>query len=71
MQSNISAGLPGTSAKTIAVNGGNLQNIAAQQYGDATLWPAIAKINGLSDPNLPAGAMTLQIPSPSVAQGGL
>ena len=71
MQSNISAGMPGASAKTMAVNGGNLQSIAAQQYGDATLWPAIAKINGLSDPNLPAGAMTLQIPSPSVARGGL
>jgi hypothetical protein len=71
MQSNISAGLPGASAKMLAINGGNLQSIAAQQYGDATLWTSIAKVNGLSDPNLPAGAMTLQIPSPAVANGGL
>ena len=71
MQANIGAGMPGASENTIAINGGDLQAIAAQQYGDATLWPAIAKINGLSDPKLPAGALTLQIPSAAVAQGGL
>jgi len=71
MQSNIAAGSPGASAKLIAVNGGNLQSIAAQQYNDATLWPAIAKLNGLTDPVLSAGAATIEIPSMAVAQGGL
>ncbi len=71
MQANVAAAMPGASAKTMPVNGGNLQAIAAQQYGDATLWPAIAKINGLTDPMLPTGPMTLQIPSASIAAGGL
>lgn len=71
MAKNINAGTPGASAKLIAVNGANLQAIAAQQYNDATLWPAIAQINGLSDPNVPAGARTLQIPDAAVARGGL
>lgn len=71
MQSNVAAGLPGASTKLMAVNGGDLQAIAAQQYGDATLWPAIAQVNGLSDPLLPGGPMLLQIPAQSVAQGGL
>lgn len=71
MQSNIAFGSPGASAKLIAVNGGNLQTIAAAQYKDATLWPAIAKVNGLSDPMLAPGTGTLEIPSMAVAQGGL
>ncbi len=71
MKANIAAASPGASAKTIQVNGGNLQTIAAQQYGDATLWPAIAQVNGLTDPMLAGVAQTLQIPALSVAQGGI
>jgi len=71
LSKNVQAGLPGSSARLIAVNGGTLQQVAAQQYGNASLWGAIAQVNGLSDPMLPAQAMTLQIPSASIAAGGL
>ena len=51
----------GPTAKTITVGGGSLQQIAAQQYGDATLWPVIAQANSILDPKL-IGINTLIIP---------
>lgn len=63
MQANVNQGSLSSSNRTIQVTGGNLQNIAAQYYGDATLWPAIAKANGLTDPVLPSSSLTLIIPS--------
>ena len=51
----------GPTAKTITVGGGSLQQVAAQQYGDATLWPVIAQANNISDPQL-TGINTLIIP---------
>lgn len=63
MQANIKAGSPATTNTQMEVVGGNLQNIAAQVYGDATLWPKIASANGLLDPVLPSTPMTLQIPA--------
>ncbi len=51
----------GPTSKTIQVGGGTLQQIAAQEYGDASLWPVIAKANNISDPVI-TGIKTLIIP---------
>lgn len=51
----------GPTTKTVTVGGGTLQQVAAAQYGDATLWPIIAQANNLTDPQL-SGITTLTIP---------
>ena len=48
-------------SKKITVSGGNLYQIAAQEYGDAMGWVQIAQANGLADPEL-VGLVTLTIP---------
>ncbi len=48
-------------AKTITVGGGTLQQVAAQQYGDATQWQTIAQANNLTDPVI-SGIHDLTIP---------
>ncbi|MDE1139978.1 MAG: hypothetical protein PW999_10045 [Paraburkholderia tropica] len=50
-----------SSGRTITVGGGNLFDIAAKEYGDASAWTQIAQANNLSDPTL-AGVSTLIIP---------
>jgi hypothetical protein len=55
---------------TLAVAGGNLYQIAEQQYGDATAWTAIAKANGLTDPFI-QGSAILTIPPLSDQSGGI
>lgn len=62
MQANMHSIQAPTSPKTVTAGGGNLYQIAAQQYGDASRWTDIAKANGLSDPNL-TGFKTLVIPA--------
>lgn len=47
---------------SVNVTNPNLFSLAAQYYGDATQWQAIANANGLSDP-LPIGQHSLTIPS--------
>lgn len=49
------------SAATITVAGGDLFQIASQQYGKAQAWTTIANANGLSDPQL-NGIETLAVP---------
>ena len=49
--------------------GGNLFELAARLYGDATLANVIAQANGLSDPFL-VGTVTLVIPVPDVSRAG-
>lgn len=44
------------------VSGGNLFEIAAQEYGDHTLWSLIARANRLRDPFL-TGTLDLVIPN--------
>lgn len=56
-----------TSMKTA---GGNLYDIASQQYGDATSWTSIAKANGLTDPDL-SGVQTLIVPTQPDTAGGI
>ncbi|HEV2917559.1 MAG TPA: hypothetical protein VGW78_07500 [Candidatus Babeliales bacterium] len=50
MQTNVYLIAQGATGQTITVNYANLFQLAAQYYGDATLWTAIAEANGLSDP---------------------
>lgn len=54
------------SPTTVAVVGGNLFQVANQQYGDATAWTGIARANGLTDPFV-SGVKVLKIPQ--VADG--
>lgn len=62
----------GATGLILYVNGGSLFQIAAQQYGDATLWTNIALANGLTDPQLPVGvSLTLIIPPQTTNTGGL
>lgn len=58
------------SENTITVAGGNLFQIAAAQYGDATDWTAIAAANGLTDPVI-QGVETLTIPASGGQSGGI
>lgn len=60
----------GTSANTVTQAGGTLFDVAAQQYGDATAWPSIARANKLTDPQL-TGVNTLIIPNNPMSGGVL
>lgn len=57
-------------SRTVTVAGGNLFDIASQQYGDATSWTAIAKANGLSDPVV-TGVNSLVVPITPDTAGGV
>lgn len=58
-------------AGSLVIAGGNLMQIAANQYGDPMAWTGIANANGLSDPTL-TGVNTLVIPvSPDTTNGVL
>lgn len=61
-----------SSARTINVSGGNLYDIAAKEYGDASAFTQIMLANGLSDPTI-TGNMTLVIPPYNrvAANGGI
>lgn len=50
MARNINLISQGAQGQTIIVANANLYQLAAQYYGDATKWTAIAQANGLSDP---------------------
>lgn len=50
-----------STGQTVSSAGGDLQKIAAAQFGDATAWPLIAQANGLQDPQV-QGLQTLVIP---------
>ncbi len=69
MSANIAA--IGSGSGSLALGGGNLFSIAAQQFGDANAWTAIAQANGLTDPQV-SGITTLIIPAkPGVSSGGI
>lgn len=59
---NVRTGQTADGLKTVTLSGGNLYQIASDQYGDATKWDSLATVNGLSDPNL-SGINTIAIPS--------
>jgi nucleoid-associated protein YgaU len=58
--------------KTITVTGADrsLFHVAARQLGDATEWVRIADANGISDPMIAPGAVTLTIPDPTPVKSG-
>ena len=60
-----------TNATTVTTAGGSLYDIASQEYGDPTSWTAIAKANGLSDPELVNNIDTLTIPGAPDTAGGV
>jgi hypothetical protein len=58
------------SPNTVATAGGNLFQIASQQYGDPNDWTAIATANGLTDPFI-QGNQVLTIPLAPGDSGGI
>lgn len=70
LQKNVSMLQSGSSNRTITVINGDLFKIAAQEYGDAMLWSAIAQANNLFDPIVP-GPITLTLPNNPRETGGL
>lgn len=56
--------------RSVPVSGGNLMDMAALQYGDASAWTGIAKANGLNDPVL-NGLQTISVPLRADNAGGL
>lgn len=62
LNKNVSSGQTADGVRTVTLSGGNLYQVASDQYGDASLWSSIASVNGLSDPQL-SGINTLTIPS--------
>jgi hypothetical protein len=69
IQTNLNA--LGASGARVIVAGGDLYGVAADAYGDATAWVDIARVNGLTDPEID-GIQTILIPPiPSKADGVL
>ena len=62
LNKNVSSGQTADGVRTVTQSGGNLYQLASDQYGDATLWSSIASANDLTDPQL-SGINTLTIPS--------
>lgn len=61
IQGNLNLINSAPNAQVITVISGNLFQLAAQYYNDATQWVYIAKANNLSDPYI-TGTKTLIIP---------
>lgn len=71
IQDNLNLIQQGAAGISITVNGGNLYQLAAQYYNDATQWTTIAQANGLDDPFLPPGTeIKLVIPSQTKTNTG-
>ncbi|MBN7122903.1 hypothetical protein BSU01_14460 [Erwinia billingiae] len=62
LNKNVSSGQTADGVRSVTLSGGNLYQVASDQYGDASLWSSIASANNLSDPQL-TGINTLTIPS--------
>ncbi len=70
MSSNLSLINGPANARSIAVSATSLYRVAADQYGDATAWSAIAKANNIVDPEIP-GVSVLTIPNSPNLTGGV
>jgi nucleoid-associated protein YgaU len=68
LMANLSA--VNSSPNTVNTAGGNLFQIAQEQYGDPTDWTAIAAANGLVDPEV-QGVQSLIIPPQPGSTGGI
>lgn len=72
MQTNVDLIAQGANGAIITVNGANLFQLAAQYYGDATLWTAIANANNLTDTVIqPGTVLTITIPANTTTSGGI
>lgn len=63
-------GTIGSGTRTLTQAGGNLFSAAQKAYGDATAWTALAKANGMTDPQI-SGVANLSIPSSPNQNGGV
>lgn len=70
MSRNVTMASQQTSLRTVQSAGGTLFDVAAAEYGDATLWTAIAKASKLKDAVL-SGVNTLTIPARPAQSGGV
>jgi hypothetical protein len=61
LNKNINAGLMSGGGRSVTQAGGNLYQVASEQYGDASRWVSIAEANKIADPQL-SGIQTLNIP---------
>lgn len=61
LNKNVTSGQAANGVRSVTLAGGNLYQVAAEQYGDASLWTSIADVNNLDDPQL-KGIQTLSIP---------
>ena len=68
MSTNL-AGLT-SGVKTVTMAGGNLYDLAAKEFGDATQWANIARANNLADPVI-TGVQEIQIPAAPDTSGGV
>lgn len=62
LNKNVNSGQTADGVRTITQSGGNLYQVASDQYGDVSLWSSIASANALTDPQL-IGINTLTIPA--------
>lgn len=62
LNKNVNSGQAAGGLKAVTLSGGNLYQVASEQYGDVSLWTSIADANDLSDPQL-SGIHTLKIPT--------
>lgn len=60
----------GASGSYVVMAGGDLYQLAAASYGDATAWAQIARVNGLTDPVID-GLMTVLVPPTPGGTGGV
>lgn len=58
---NVNQLRPAISGAQVTMAGGNLYDLAADKYSDATKWNVIADANNLSDPNI-HGVQTITVP---------
>lgn len=59
---NVRTGQTANGVKSITLSGGNLYQVASDNYGDASYWESLAIVNGLTDPQL-TGINTIIVPT--------
>ncbi len=59
---NVRTGQTANGVKSVTLSGGNLYQVAADNYGDARYWESLATVNNLTDPQL-TGINTIVVPT--------
>jgi len=59
---NVRTGQTANGVKSVTLSGGNLYQVAADNYGDARYWDSLATVNNLTDPQL-TGINTIVVPT--------